>query len=165
MDALREDPDVIVVGEMRDSEAMRWTLNAAETGHLVLATMHSANATEAVHRLMMSFPPERQSSVLSQLADTFNVIISQKMTYRENEKIMVPCLEILTATYATKNAIRKGEAVKFQSLLQTGGTEGQWTFERYQAWLDAKTEWVYQEPLRVDLIEEEDPSPVELPET
>jgi twitching motility protein PilT len=146
MDALREDPDVIVVGEMREADAMRWTLNAAETGHLVLATMHASNAAEAVYRVMMAFPPERQSSVLAQLGDSLIAIVSQKMTFRPEQALIVPCLEILVGNYATKNAIRKGEAAKLQSLLQTGGQEGQWTFERYQTWLDAKTDWVKPEP-------------------
>lgn len=142
MDCLREDPDVIVVGEMRDSESMRWTLNAAETGHLVIATMHSTNCADAVYRMMMSFPPERQSTVLSQLGDCLVAIISQRMTYREQPGLLVPALEITVGTHATRNAIRKGEVTKLISLLQAGGPEGNWTFERYQTWLDTKTDWV-----------------------
>lgn len=141
LDALREDPDVLVVGEMRDPEAMRLTLNAAETGHLVLATMHSASAVEAVYRMMMSFPPERQANVLAQIADTLVAIVSQKITFRPDEKILVPCCEILVGTYSTRNVIRKGDISKLPSILQTGGPEGMYTFERYQAWLDARTEW------------------------
>jgi twitching motility protein PilT len=159
MDCLREDPDVIVVGEMRDAEAMRWTLNAAETGHLVIATMHSSNSADAVYRMMMSFPPERQSSVLAQLADSLIAIISQKMQYRVEARLLVPALEILVATHATKNVIRKGEVSKLQSLLQTGGPEGNWTFERYQQWLDSKTDWVMPEPPPL-VSSEEDESPV-----
>ncbi len=146
MDCLREDPDIIVVGEMRDSEAMRWTLNAAETGHLVIATMHSSNAADAVYRMMMAFPPERQSTVLSQLGDSLVAIVSQRMTYRNQPGILVPVLEIMVGTHATRNAIRKGEVTKLTSMLQSGGPEGNWTFERYQAWLDAKTDWMMPEP-------------------
>jgi twitching motility protein PilT len=142
MDCLREDPDVIVVGEMRDSESMRWTLNAAETGHLVIATMHSTNCADAVYRMMMSFPPERQATVLAQLGDCLVAIISQRMTYRDQPGILVPCLEIMVGTHATRNAIRKGEVTKLISLLQAGGQEGNWTFDRYQSWLDSKTDWV-----------------------
>jgi twitching motility protein PilT len=141
MDSLREDPDVIVVGEMRDADPMRWTLNAAETGHLVVATMHSSNAADAVYRMMMSFPPERQSSVLAQLADSLIAIVSQRMSYRPGPGILVPTLEILMGTHAVKHTIRKGEVSKLQSLLQTGGQEGNWTFERYQSWLEQKTDW------------------------
>jgi twitching motility protein PilT len=146
LDSLREDPDVLVVGEMREPEAMRLTLNAAETGHLVLATMHSSSGMDAVYRMMMSFPAERQSSVLAQLADTLVAIVSQRMTFRSELKLMVPCLEILIANHAVKNVIRKGEVSKFISLLQSGGPEGMYTFDRYQTWLDQKNDWVYPEP-------------------
>jgi twitching motility protein PilT len=141
MDALREDPDVLVVGEMRDPEAMRLTLNAAETGHLVMATMHSTSAVDAVYRMMMSFPSERQSTILAQIADTLVAVISQKLTFRMEERIMVPCCEILMGTYPARNMIRKGDVSKLLSVLQTGGPEGMFTFDRYQSWLDAKTEW------------------------
>jgi len=146
LDSLREDPDVLVVGEMREPEAMRLTLNAAETGHLVIATMHSASAMDAIYRIMMAFPPERQSSVLAQLADTLIGVVSHRMTYRPAEKLLVPCCEILFATHAIRNVIRKGEISKMPSLLQTGGPEGMYTFERYQAWLDQKTDWVQPSP-------------------
>ncbi len=146
MDALREDPDVLVVGEMREADAMRLTLNAAETGHLVLATMHSTSAMDAIYRMMMSFPPERQSSVLAQIADTLIAVVSHKMTYRPDTKILVPCCEVLIANHATRNIIRKAEISKMPSILQTGGPEGMWTFERYQSWLDQKSDWVMPEP-------------------
>jgi twitching motility protein PilT len=146
LDCLREDPDVIVVGEMREAETMRLTLSAAETGHLVLATLHASNSADAVYRMMMSFAPERQSSVLAQLGDSIIAIISQKMSYRPDEDIMVPVLEILMGTHAVKNVIRKGDATKLISLLQTGGPEGSYTFERYQAWLDSKSDWARPEP-------------------
>lgn len=146
LDALREDPDVLVVGEMREAEAMRLTLSAAETGHLVLATMHSASSVDAIYRMMMSFPPERQSSVLAQLADTLVAVISQKMTFNAERGLLVPCLEILVGNYPTRNVIRKGEISKLPSILQTGGPEGMYTFERYQTWLGEKQDWVDPEP-------------------
>ncbi len=146
MDCLREDPDVIVVGEMREAEAMRLTLSAAETGHLVMATLHGSNSADAVYRMMMSFPPERQGTVLAQLGDSLLAIITQKMTYREDQNLMVPTLEILMASHAVKNAVRKGEASKLISLLQVGGPDGSWTFERYASWLDQKREWIHPEP-------------------
>jgi len=146
LDALREDPDVLVVGEMREAEAMRLTLSAAETGHLVLATMHSASSVDAIYRMMMSFPPERQTSVLAQIADTLVAVISQKMTYNAERGLLVPCLEILVGNYPTRNVIRKGDISKLPSILQTGGPEGMYTFERYQAWLNDKTDWMDPEP-------------------
>ncbi|MES2857165.1 MAG: PilT/PilU family type 4a pilus ATPase [Bdellovibrionota bacterium] len=162
LDCLREDPDVIVVGEMREAETMRLTLSAAETGHLVLATLHASNSADAVYRMMMSFAPERQGTVLSQLGDSILAIISQRMSYRADEDVMVPVLEILMGTHAVKNAIRKGEAPKLISLLQTGGADGSYTFERYQAWLDSKTDWARPEPA-LELSPEESEFPVKEP--
>lgn len=143
MDALREDPDVIVVGEMRDAESMRWTLNAAETGHLVIATMHASNASDAVYRMIMSFAPERQASIQAQLADALVAIVSQNMTFRSDLSLSVPTLEILMGTHASKNAIRKGEVMKLLSIMQAGGPDGHWTFDRYKSWLAEKTDWVF----------------------
>ncbi len=165
LDALREDPDVLVVGEMRDPEAMRLTLNAAETGHLVLATMHSASAVDAVYRMMMSFAPERQSTILAQIADTLVAVISQKLTYRSDERLLVPCCEILMGTYPTRNIIRKGDVSKLPSILQTGGPEGMFTFERYQGWLDAKSTWQHPAPPKLTPVEPSDDSDDEVPLT
>lgn len=165
MDCLREDPDVIVVGEMREAEAMRLTLSAAETGHLVMATLHGSNSADAVYRMMMSFPPERQGTVLAQLADSLLAIITQKMTYREDQILMVPTLEILIASHAVKNAIRKGEASKLISLLQAGGPDGSWTFERYATWLDQKREWIQPEPPSIETADLSDTDFVEDIET
>jgi twitching motility protein PilT len=156
LDSLREDPDVLVVGEMREAEAMRLTLNAAETGHLVLATMHSASAMDAIYRIMMSFPAERQSSVLAQLADSLIAVVSHRMTYRAEENILVPRCEILVGNYPTKNVVRKGDISKLTSILQTGGPEGMFSFERYQAWLDEKTDWSYPPAPTLTSYEERD---------
>ena len=160
LDSLREDPDILVVGEMRESETIRLTLNAAETGHLVLATMHSASAMEAVYRIMMSFSSERQSSVLAQVADTLIAIVSHKMTFRSSQSLLVPCCEIMVANHATRNVIRKGDVSKMPSLLQTGGPEGMYTFERYQSWLDQKEDWTFPTAPTVVEAESEVPAPV-----
>ena len=141
-DALREDPDVLVVGEMRDAESMRMVLAAAETGHQVFATMHSSNTAEALYRIMMSFQAEAQPGVLAQLADVLIAVVAQRLIYRPKEKLLVPVCEILVATHAVRNLIRKGENSKFISALQTGAQEGMWTFERYQEWIENRTRWV-----------------------
>ena len=141
VDALREDPDVLVVGEMRDQESMKKTLVAAESGHLVLATLHSSNAIDAVYRLMMSFQGEQQSFILSQIADTLIGIVSQRMHFVKGLNLLVPCCEIMFANHAIRNVIRKGEVSKLSSLIQTGAGEGMLTFERYQAWLDERNDW------------------------
>ncbi len=138
MDCLREDPDVIGVGEMREPETMRLALAASATGHLVLATLHASNWADAVYRMMMAFPPEIQPSVLAQLSDSLVAIISQKISYRSQEQVLVPILEILVGTHASKNIIRKGDVTKLITTLQTGGTDGQWTFDRYQSWVDSQ---------------------------
>ena len=98
-DALREDPDVLMVGEMREPETMRLTLSASETGHLVLATVHSSSCAEAVQRVASAFPAEIQSAVCAQLADCLVAVISQRLRFRADLlNIRVPECEILMAT-------------------------------------------------------------------
>src|SRR5438876_6806627 len=141
LDSLREDPDVLMVGEMRDPETMRLTLNAAETGHLVLATVHSSTCAEALQRVVSAFPAEIQSSVSAQLADCLVAVISQRLRFRPDLNIRVPECEILMATHAVKNFIRNRDFFKIISSLETGAEHGMWSFERYRAWLEARTKW------------------------
>src|SRR5208337_3463738 len=95
LDALREDPDVLMVGEMREPETMRLTLSAAETGHLVLATVHSSNCAEALQRVVGAFPAEIQNNVAAQLADCLIGVVSQRLVYRPGLNICVPECEVL----------------------------------------------------------------------
>jgi len=139
LDALREDPDVLMVGEMRDPETMRLTLSASETGHLVLATVHSSTCAEAVQRVASAFPAEIQSSVCSQLADCLVAVVSQRLRFREDLNIRVPECEILMATHAVKNFIRSREFFKIVSALETGAEHGMWSFQRYTKWLESRT--------------------------
>jgi len=139
LDALREDPDVLMVGEMRDPETMRLTLSASETGHLVLATVHSSTCAEAIQRVASAFPAEIQSAVCSQLADCLVAVVSQRLRFREDLKIRVPECEILMATHAVKNFIRNREFFKIISALETGADHGMWSFQRYVKWLDSRT--------------------------
>lgn len=141
MDAMREDPDVLMVGEMRDPETMRLTLNAAETGHLVLATTHSSSTAEALQRITASFPAEMQSGICAQLADCLVAVISQRLQFRTDLKIQAPELEVLIPIHAVKNFIRRGEFFKMMSCMETGAEQGMWTYARYRTWLDAKTSW------------------------
>src|SRR6266481_1543444 len=141
LDALREDPDVLMVGEMRDPETMRLTLNAAETGHLVLATVHSSTCAEALQRVVSAFPSEIQSSVSSQLADCLVAVISQRLRFRPDLNIRVPECEILMATHAVKNFIRNRDFFKIISSLETGAEHGMWSFQRYRSWVDSRTNW------------------------
>jgi len=141
LDALREDPDVLMVGEMRDPETMRLTLNASETGHLVLATVHSSTCAEALQRVVSAFPSEIQSSVSSQLADCLVAVISQRLRFRPDLNIRVPECEILVATHAVKNFIRNRDFFKIISSLETGAEHGMWSFQRYRSWVDSRTNW------------------------
>jgi twitching motility protein PilT len=141
LDALREDPDVLMVGEMRDPETMRLTLSASETGHLVLATVHSSTCAEALQRVVSAFPAEIQSSVAAQVADSLVAVISQRLRFRQDLNIRVPECEILMATHAVKNFIRNRDFFKIASSLETGAEHGMYTFQRYRAWLDNRTNW------------------------
>jgi twitching motility protein PilT len=138
-DALREDPDVLMVGEMRDPQTMQLTLSASETGHLVLATVHSATCAEAIQRVAGAFPAEIQSSVCAQLADCLVAVISQRLRFREDLNIRVPECEILMATNAVKNFIRTRDFFKIITAIETGADHGMWTYQRYSRWLDGRT--------------------------
>jgi twitching motility protein PilT len=146
LDALREDPDVLMVGEMRDPETMRLTLNAAETGHLVLSTVHSSTCTEALARIVNAFPAEMQAAVRAQLADCLLAVICQRLRYRADLKLRVPECEILVSTMAVKNFIRQGDFFKIISAIETGAEFGMWTFQRYQTWLENKKTWHFPDP-------------------
>ena len=137
-DALREDPDVLMVGEMRDPETMQLTLSASETGHLVLATVHSSTCAEALQRVASAFSPEIQGAVCSQLADCLVAVISQRLRFRQDLNIRVPECEILIASHAVKSFIRTREFFKIITAIETGADHGMWTFQRYAKWLDGR---------------------------
>jgi twitching motility protein PilT len=141
IDSLREDPDVLMVGEMRDPETMRLTLNASETGHLVFATVHSSTCVEALQRVANAFPSELQNAVRSQLADCMLAVVCQRLRYRPDLKIRVPELEILLPTFAIKNFIRTGDFYKIIQTMETGAEQGMWTWHRYQTWMEKKRDW------------------------
>ncbi len=103
--ALREDPDVILVGEMRDRETMRVALEAVETGHLVFSTLHTLNAVETVNRIISAFPMEEQSQIRHQLAGVLEAIISQRLIRKSDGRGMVPAVEIMIATEFVRDAI------------------------------------------------------------
>ena len=153
VDALRENPDVLVVGEMRTPEVMRLTLSAAETGHLVIATMHSATCAEAITRLCMSFPAEIQGSIRAQLADCFVGFVCQRLEFLSEYRLRVPVCEILLPSAASKGTIRGGQFSQIANVLQTGGDVGMWNFDRYERWVAQKKDWV-QPTLAAPLPEE-----------
>jgi len=141
LDSLREDPDVLMVGEMRDPQTMMLTLNAAETGHLVMATVHSSSCAEALQRVVGAFPPEIQPSICAQLADCLVGVVCQRLKWRDAQKMRVPELEILMGNTPAKAVIRSNQFFKLGSVLESGGGDGMWSFARYRDWLDHKTEW------------------------
>ena len=141
LDALREDPDVLMVGELREPETMRLTLNASETGHLVLSTVHSSTCAEALQRVAAAFPSEIQSNVCAQLADCLLAVISQRLHFRADLGIRVPECEVLMATHAVKNFIRNRDFFKIASALETGADKGMWSFQRYRGWLEGRRNW------------------------
>jgi len=121
IDALRENPDVLVISEMRTPEVMRLTLNAAETGHLVLATIHSANCAEALSRLCMSFPSDIQASIRAQLADCLVGVSCQRLDFLSAHRLRVPRCEILLPSSGAKGTIRMGNFSQLANVLQAGG--------------------------------------------
>lgn len=141
LDSLREDPDVLMVGEMRDPQTMRLTLSAAETGHLVLATVHSSTCAEALQRVVGAFPSEIQNAVAAQLGDSLVAVIAQRLRFRPDLNMRVPECEILVPTVPVKTFIRNREFFKINQVMETGAEAGMWTFTRYQNWLSKKTSW------------------------
>ncbi len=141
VDAMRQNPDVLMVGEMRDPETMRLVLNAAETGHLVLATVHSSTVGEALARLVSAFAPDIQNGMAAQLADALVAVVGQRLVARGPGDRLVPELEILLANTAARATIRQGQFSKIQSVLESGGLDGCWTLSRYRDWLGRRTDF------------------------
>jgi twitching motility protein PilT len=141
-DALRENPDVLVISEIRTPEVMRLTLNAAETGHLVLATLHSATCAEALTRVCMSFPAEIQGSIRAQVADCLVGVLCQRLDFLSTRQLLVPRCELLLGSTSAKGTIRAGTFSHLANVIQSGGEEGMWSFDRYGRWIEQRTDWV-----------------------
>jgi twitching motility protein PilT len=127
--ALRQDPDVILVGEMRDLETMQTALTAAETGHLVFATLHTQDTAQTVDRIVDSFPPEQQHQVRTQLSIALQGVVTQQLLPTADGRSRVCATEILVPTPAVRNLIREGKTHQIYSALQTGGTHGMQTMD------------------------------------
>lgn len=128
--ALRQDPDVILVGEMRDLETIATAVTAAETGHLVLATLHTSGAPAAVDRIIDAFPAHQQQQIRVQLADTLRGIVAQRLLPKKGQKGRVMACEILVGTSAVKNLIREGKLHQIPTTMETGSKFGMQTFEQ-----------------------------------
>lgn len=121
--ALREDPDIILVGEMRDYETISAAITAAETGHLVLSTVHTTGAAKSIDRIIDVFEPHQQTLVRSQLAGTLKAVITQQLV-RRKEGGRVAALEIMLATPSIASLIREGKIHQINASIQTGGRDG-----------------------------------------
>ncbi len=128
--ALREDPDVILVGEMRDLETMQMAVSAAETGHLVFATLHTNSAATSVERIVDSFPPGQQEQVRLQLSNNLQAILCQQLLPRANQPGRICAMEIMTASPAIRNLIRENKAHQITSMIQTSANLGMQTMDQ-----------------------------------
>jgi twitching motility protein PilT len=130
--ALREDPDVLLVGEMRDLESIQIALTMAETGHLVFATLHTNDTGQALDRIVDVFPSERQEHIRTQLAACLNAVIAQRLL-PSNPEGMVAAFEILVATPAVRNVLREGKTNQLRNIITTGSKDGMVTLEASMA--------------------------------
>lgn len=128
--SLREDPDILLVGEMRDMETISLAITAAETGHLVFATLHTNNAAESVDRMIDVFPPGQQEQIRVQLSNNLVAIISQQLLPRVGAPGRVPANEIMIASPAIRNLIREAKTHQITSMIQTSGNMGMITMDQ-----------------------------------
>lgn len=128
--ALRQDPDVILVGELRDLETISTAVTAAETGHLVLATLHTSTAAGAVDRIIDVFPAHQQQQIRVQLAETLRGVVAQRLLPKRNEAGRVVACEVLIGTSAVKNLIREGKLHQIPTQMETGSKYGMQTFDQ-----------------------------------
>lgn len=126
---LREDPDIIMVGEMRDAETISIALTAAETGHLVLSTLHTVGATKSIDRILDAFPARQQNQIRSQLATVLEGVISQQILPRKDGNGVALATEVMYTNPAIKNLIREGKHYQINSILQTGHAQGMYLME------------------------------------
>jgi len=132
---LRQDPDVILVGEMRDLETISTALTAAETGHLVFATLHTQDAPQSIDRMIDVFPAHQQQQIRTQLATTIQGIVTQQLLPRANGRGRAVACEILVATSAVRNLVREGKTYQIYSAMQAGGKYGMVTMDQSLAQL------------------------------
>ncbi len=122
--ALREDPDVVLVGEMRDLETVRTAIMAAETGHLVFATLHTMDAPSTISRIVGVFPTDEQEQIAHQLSLSLRAVVSQKLVRTRDGKGRVPAVEVMIVTPGIANMIRQHKAEQIRSVIETGAAQG-----------------------------------------
>ena len=128
--ALREDPDIIVIGELRDLETISLAMTAAETGHFVLATLHTNNAVRTINRIIGAFPSAEQGQVRTMLSESLRAVISQRLVPRSDGSGRVPALELLVLNRAISNLVREEKTVQIKSAIQTGKAQGMYLLEQ-----------------------------------
>ncbi len=130
--ALRQDPDVILVGELRDADTMRTALQAADTGHAVYSTIHTTNASQTVQRMIALFPPDERELLIEQLAANLEAVISQRLARTYNGKDRIPVVEILRATPVVRKVLEKGNPMALPKAM-AGGEQGMQLFDQHLA--------------------------------
>ena len=128
--ALREDPDVILVGELRDLETIGMALTAAETGHLVFATLHTSGASNTINRLIDVFPPEQQTQIKAQISESLKMVVTQKLFKKKDGSGQIAAFEVLVCNSAVKNLIREGKVFQIPGVMQTAQRDGMITMEK-----------------------------------
>ena len=128
--ALREDPDVILVGELRDLETIGMALTAAETGHLVFGTLHTSGAPNTINRIIDVFPPEQQGQIRAQIAESLKMVITQKLYKKKDGSGRIAAFEVMVCTAPIKNLIRESKIHQIPSVMQTAQREGMITMEK-----------------------------------
>ncbi len=126
---LREDPDIVLVGEMRDPETMSAAMTVAETGHLVFATLHTNSAAQTIDRIVDSFPEDQQNQIMMQLSNSLEAVLSQRLIPTKDGTGRIPATEVLVATPAVRNTIREGKTHQMDSIIQTSSELGMMTLE------------------------------------
>lgn len=147
--ALREDPDVILVGEMRDHETIAAALTAAETGHLVLSTLHTTGAANTIDRIIDVFPPEGQRQIRTQLSGVLQGIITQQLLPTADGQGRIAALEVLVGTDAVRNLIRDNKGHQLRSIIQTGSKEGMNTLSQDLNRLIRENKVTYEDALNI----------------
>lgn len=127
--SLREDPDVILVGELRDLETIQLALTAAETGHLVFGTLHTSGAPNTINRIIDVFPPQQQDQVRAQLSQSLRLVMTQRLIARKNASGRVGAFEVMTCNPAVRNLIRENKVFQIPSVMQTARAEGMMTMD------------------------------------
>ena len=127
--ALRQDPDIILVGEMRDLDTTALAITAAETGHLVLSTLHTVNASQTVERIVDMYPANQQNQIRAMLANTLQAVISQTLFRRIDKSGMVPAIEVMLCTPAIRNIIREARTYEIPNVIETSRSIGMTTLD------------------------------------